>query len=348
MSGEQTPLVSVVTPVFNGAKYLKECIESVLAQTHTNWRYTIVNNRSTDESLEIAQHFARLDPRIRVHDNVDFLPIIDNHNHALGFVDPESLYCKPLMADDWLYPECIEKMVGCAQAQPSTGLVCAYALTGVRILFLGVRCVSSPTTFLSGRAAGRLSLLGDAYYFGSPTTMLIRSDLIRKRKPFYNPLNFHADEESCYDILRESDFGFVHQVLSFFRMHEESQTSAAREFESILVGRVYALAKYGHAYLSDEEFERRWRERFDEYYAMLATAALRGRGKDFWEYHSAKLALIGAPLDRARLARAIAIYALKRLASPSSLAQSVRTWWPEAFRRHSHLRKQTSKAHERR
>jgi hypothetical protein len=137
-------------------------------------------------------------------------------------------------------------------------------------------------------------------------------------------------------------------VLSFFRMHEESQTSAAREFESILVGRVYALAKYGHAYLSDEEFERRWRERFDEYYAMLATAALRGRGKDFWEYHSAKLALIGAPLDRARLARAIAIYALKRLASPSSLAQSVRTWWPEAFRRHSHLRKQTSKAHERR
>jgi len=232
--------------------------------------------------------------------------------------------------------------VSCAQARPSIGLVCAYALTGVGILFQGVRCAGSPTTFLSGRAAGRLSLLGESYFFGSPTTMLIRSALIRKRNPFYNPVNLHADEESGYDILQESDFGFVHQVLSFFRIHEHSQTWMARQFESIFVGRVYALAKYGHAYLTDEEFERRYRERFNEYYALLAAAALQARGRDFWEYHRSKLALLETPLDRRRLARAIARHALRRLASPGSLAESVRTRWLSGSRRHRKLDKEST------
>jgi glycosyltransferase involved in cell wall biosynthesis len=43
----QEPLVSVVTPVYNGEIYLRECIESVLNQTYTHWDYTIVNNCST-------------------------------------------------------------------------------------------------------------------------------------------------------------------------------------------------------------------------------------------------------------------------------------------------------------
>ena len=64
MSTEATPLVSVVTPVYNGGKWLRECIESVIAQRYQNWRYTIVNNRSTDDTLEIAEHYARQDARV--------------------------------------------------------------------------------------------------------------------------------------------------------------------------------------------------------------------------------------------------------------------------------------------
>ena len=45
------PLVSVVTPVYNGQAYLAECIESVLAQSYSNWQYTVVNNCSTDATL---------------------------------------------------------------------------------------------------------------------------------------------------------------------------------------------------------------------------------------------------------------------------------------------------------
>src|SRR5262249_46303995 len=97
------PMVSIVTPVYNGASYLAECIESVLAQTYQNWDYTIVNNCSTDRSMEIARHYAALDDRIRVCENDQFLDVIANHNAALRKISPQSKYCKLIFADDWIF-----------------------------------------------------------------------------------------------------------------------------------------------------------------------------------------------------------------------------------------------------
>ena len=105
------PLVSVVTPVFNTEKYLSECIESVLAQSYENWEYVIVNNCSTDRSLDIAQSYAENDPRIRIHNNKDHLSLLQNSNHALRQISPESKYCKVIHADDWIFKDCIKKMV---------------------------------------------------------------------------------------------------------------------------------------------------------------------------------------------------------------------------------------------
>ena len=118
MSGSHQPLVSVVTPVYNGEKYIAECIESVLRQTYENWEYVVVNNCGTDRTLEIANAYAKKDPRIRVHNNSEFLKIIPNWNHALRQISPESKYCKIVHADDWLFPECIERMVAVSEQHP--------------------------------------------------------------------------------------------------------------------------------------------------------------------------------------------------------------------------------------
>src|SRR5437868_10080618 len=120
------PLVSVITPVYNGEKYLAVCIESVLAQTYQNWEYVIVNNCSTDRSLEIAQAYAQQDARIRVHNNREFLKAMPNWNHALRQMATESAYCKIVHADDWLFPECLARMVEVAAAHPTVGIVSAY------------------------------------------------------------------------------------------------------------------------------------------------------------------------------------------------------------------------------
>ena len=51
--------ISVVTPFYNTAPYLAQCIESVLAQTHRNFEYVLVDNQSTDGSAEIAASYKR-------------------------------------------------------------------------------------------------------------------------------------------------------------------------------------------------------------------------------------------------------------------------------------------------
>ncbi len=60
------PLVSVVTPFFNTAPYLAEYIESVLAQSYSQFEYILMDNCSTDGSSEIAATYASRDPRIRL------------------------------------------------------------------------------------------------------------------------------------------------------------------------------------------------------------------------------------------------------------------------------------------
>jgi glycosyltransferase involved in cell wall biosynthesis len=59
MSTANEPFVSIITPVYNGEAYLRECIESVLAQTYSNWEYIVVNNCSTDGTLRIAEGYCR-------------------------------------------------------------------------------------------------------------------------------------------------------------------------------------------------------------------------------------------------------------------------------------------------
>src|SRR6266849_6791651 len=122
MGVNDQPLVSVITPVYNGDQYLRECIESVLAQTYSNWVYTIVNNCSTDGTLAIAGEYAQRDKRIRIYSNDSLLDIIANHNRAFRLISADSKYCKVVSADDWLFPECLTKMVGVAEANPSVGL----------------------------------------------------------------------------------------------------------------------------------------------------------------------------------------------------------------------------------
>src|SRR5258705_4798914 len=107
---EAQPPVSVVVPVYNGAEYLAECIESILAQTHQNWDCIIVNNCSTDNSSEIAQCYAAKHSRIRAHQNEQLLRAVPNFNVGLRQISAGSKYCKIVFVYDWIVPECLERM----------------------------------------------------------------------------------------------------------------------------------------------------------------------------------------------------------------------------------------------
>ncbi len=291
------PLVSVVTPVYNGEKYLEECIASVLAQTYENWEYHIVNNRSTDNSLRIAQSYADKDPRIRVHTNEQFLPIIENFNHSLLHISHQSKYCKIVHADDWLFPPCIAEMVSLAEQHPSVGIVSSYVLRGVRVAYDGL---PYPQAIYSGRELARLALLeqspggGALYVFGSPTTLLIRSDLIRSRSPFYSQYYYQViDQEVCYHFLQKVDFGFVYKILSYSRLHSQSATTSNSKIDRVRLEDLMLLMEYGGCYLSKEEYDQRLAKRMQGYYAFLADSLFKMKGKEFWQFHKDGLESLG-------------------------------------------------------
>ena len=304
------PLVSVFTPVYNTEKYLGECIESVLRQDYANWEYVIVDNCSTDRSAEIARSYAARESRIRVVSNEAFLPVIQNWNSALRQISPESKYCKVVHADDWLFSNCLAEMVNLMEANPSVGLTSAYRLVEAKVTLDGL---PYPSTVVCGREICRRTLLRELYLFGSPTSLLMRSDLVRRKADFYNSANLHADTEVCFELLRNSDFGFVHQVLTFTRRHNEATTSYARRLNTFLAGELTCLVRYGPEYLSSDEYELRFRRAIEGYYRFLGRKCLAGKAtEELWTYHRAELGKLGLKLDRAKLMRGC-ISALKDL-----------------------------------
>ena len=311
MHAQSLPLVSIVIPAFNEQENLSECMESVLAQTYANWDCTIVNNCSTDETLAIAQKYVARDPRIRAITNDTFLPALANLNKAFRQIAPTSTYSKMLLADDWMFPECLERMVAAMVEHPSVGIVGAYGLQGRWVIWMGV---PYPSHVISGREICRQRLLGGPYVFGSPTSVLFRSDLVRSHDPFYNESNIQADSEACFEVLKECDFGFVHQVLTFSRDYRPSSRSlASRELNTLAAGLLHEVVAYGPYYLTPQEQADCLKATVESYYDFLASGFFERRPRSFWDYHKLKLKAEGIEFSRTRLAFELTRRILRRL-----------------------------------
>lgn len=324
MSAQYRPLVSTVTPVYNGEAYLKECIESVLSQTYQNWEYIILNNDSRDRTLEIAEQYQRRDSRIRVYSNDRLLPIIANHNKAFGLISDESKYCKVVSADDWLFPECLERMVGLAEENPSVGIVGAYQLSGGEGIWY-VRNSGLPysRTVVTGQEVCRAHILGMLKVLGNPTSVMYRADLVRNTDRFFPNPTAEADTSACLKHLRSSDFGFVHQVLSHERIHSVRVTTASLETNAYLSAAISDCQVYGEWYLTEQEREARIGELLDQYYSYLAAGAFKLKGKRFWNYHIGRLYELGFRLDRLKLSVGVASKLLDLLLNPKNTVQMV-------------------------
>ncbi len=299
MSAAAGPLVSVVTPFYNTAAYLRECIESVLAQSFRDFEYLLVNNHSTDGSDQIAAEFAARDPRIRLINNAEFVGQVENYNGALAQISPHSRYVKIVQADDWIFPECLARMVAVADAHPTVALVGSYYIMGDRVMGFGV---SPGTEVIGGRETCRGHMLGRMGFFGTPTTLMYRADLVRRRQPLYAVGRMHEDSELCFEVLRDADFGFVHQVLSFMRIDNESILGVSSAYDRLELDGYLLVRLFGPEYLTGPEYQATLSRRQRLYRQRLGEAAVLLRDRKYWDYHRRGLATIGETLQPLALA----------------------------------------------
>lgn len=98
-------LVSIITPLYNGERFLSETIESVLAQTYTDWEMLIINDGSTDRSELIARDYASRDSRIKVFSQANAGSAAARNN---GIRRAQGRYLALLDADDIWVPQFLE------------------------------------------------------------------------------------------------------------------------------------------------------------------------------------------------------------------------------------------------
>jgi glycosyltransferase involved in cell wall biosynthesis len=311
------PLVSVVTPFHNTAPYLAQCIESVIAQSYSHFEYILVDNCSTDGGGEIAENYARRDSRIRLIRRPQLLSQVQNYNGALVEISEASQYCKIVQADDFIFPECLRLMVQTFELSESIGLVSAYDLKGDQVRGSGFP-YGKP--ILPGKKVARLYLRTGSFVFGSPTTVMYRSSIVRNQPPFYDEALLHEDTEKCMQILEHWDFGFVYQVLSFLRIGNEAISSRVRTFQPIALDRYIIVQRYASRFLESHEAAALKDKSRQLYYQVLADEALRFRESAFWTYQKEGLKTLGETLDSSYLALRIGRKLLGMVANPGKTA----------------------------
>jgi len=317
------PYVSVVTPVYNTAEFLAECITSVLGQTQGDFEYLIVDNASTDRSGEIAEEFARRDSRIRVVRFREHLPQIPNYNRALSLTDQRARFCKVAQADDVLLPRCLEDMISVAESDPGITLVGAYCILQNYVFLDGLDFYER---VIDGVELCRRYMLGGPFIFGNPTSHLYRMADVHRSPSFYSESSPIADADAAVRLLLNGKFGFVHQTLSFSRRTNDSISTRNKDYDIDTLTRRMILEMYGTYCLDTPTLKllrRRWSGRHNR---VLAEGWLFGYGQPFWELHQAGLADAGLQISRIRIVGALLVVVLRYFANLEDTIRRFGAW----------------------
>ena len=207
------PVVSVIMPAHNAARFIAASIESVRAQTLTSWELLIIDDCSTDATSSIARAAAEGDPRIRVLTNEENLGAAASRNRALACA--QGAYVALLDSDDLWEPTKLEKQVRCAGQQGAGIVYCSYAL----IDEFGRRAFSD---YLVPEGTTYAAMLEESVIGCS--TALVSSELTSR---FRFPTNVYHEDYAYWLLLLGSGAKAVglREVLASYRVRRGSRAS---------------------------------------------------------------------------------------------------------------------------
>jgi glycosyltransferase involved in cell wall biosynthesis len=226
----EQPLISVCTPVYNGEDFLAECITGVLAQRYPHIEYIIVDNASTDRTPDIIESLCAGDSRVKVYRNDTTINVVENLRKCAEYVSPDAKWIKYALADDYLYPNCLDEMLAVGELSGKIGLVSAYRLYGNSLTNVGL---PTDQSVFDGAEILKKQLLRTLHVCsGSPNTVMYRKSAFDAVGGF-DSRYLHTDTALALRLLDSHDLGFAHCVFTRTGLHK-----ARQENRSISTGQI--------------------------------------------------------------------------------------------------------------
>ena len=227
------PVVSICIPTYNGERYLKECLDSVRSQSFSDFEVLIVDDQSSDKTLEIAQDYANQDERVKVISNPVNLGLVHNWNRCIELAQGD--WIKFVFQDDLIERQCLERMLSLSKDK-SLITCCSrkfifddkvsdsvrqyyYSLPSLKSLFPDSNLVSASVFCQEAIKQIGLNIIGE------PTCVILRRSMFYKFGLFNSDLVQLCDWEFWARVISNVGFTYVDEPLATFRIHGGSTSS---------------------------------------------------------------------------------------------------------------------------
>lgn len=187
-------LVSILVPVYNAEKYLRQCIDSILAQTYRNLQVVIVDDGSKDNSLSICQNYASKDPRVEVY-HQENQGVATTRNQLLKKVKGD--YVLFIDADDWMDIEMVSQLVSLSNTSKADMVMCDRVVNDEKPSEIETK------VFELDRRKAVEDFLYHKYFTGSLWNKLFKSKDLDGIE-FHKEVSYGEDALFCWQILKKA------------------------------------------------------------------------------------------------------------------------------------------------
>jgi glycosyltransferase involved in cell wall biosynthesis len=228
------PRFSIVLPVYNGAKYLREALASVRWQTLADWECVCINDGSTDGSGEILEQFAAADGRFRVVHQAN-AGIVAALNRGIG--EAQADWIARMDADDVALPERLAVQARYVEAHPKTLVLSSHmACMDAAGLPIGVQCGPTEHAEIERR------LLGGQNTINHPTVVM-RRDAVVAARMYRREFEWVEDADLWLRLAQKGRLATVPQVLLKYRLHAGSVCSTRSETQGRVMREMLVAAR---------------------------------------------------------------------------------------------------------
>ncbi len=219
--------IDVVVPCYRYGKYLRACVESILAQAEVDVRVLILDDESPDETPLVGARLAAEDARVTYWRNPANLGHIDTYNRGLEWA--QAPYLLLLSADDFLLPGALGPIARLMDIDDALTLCFGNAVVlgadgRQRETTVNIDCNGSDHRVLSGFEFMDLSIAAGASNIVPTPTAVVRTSLIKKYGGYRKDLPHSADMELWLRLAAHGSVGFIKKPLAVYRRHADNMS----------------------------------------------------------------------------------------------------------------------------